>query len=135
MRDEALLRLYEFNPDATRKIAISRIRKGDVTREMYSNSRALLLLPDKTLPELDDALLNALERGKPVEFLVARYASEAVLERVRAFSGSRQGLCVGCFSPISSASILPSRRSGSRLRASHARWDTFLPYRRPRTCS
>lgn len=82
MRNAALGRLQELNPEAARKITIDRIRRADITRE-DSRSRALLLLPDPTLPEVDEPLVNALEQGKPVDWLVARYTSNAMLSRIR----------------------------------------------------
>jgi len=85
LRDAALMRLQELDPAGARPIIINRIRKGDVTREMYSKPRALLLLPDQTLPEMDEPLVNLLEQGKPVGLLVARYATDAAFDRIRAW--------------------------------------------------
>ncbi|HWB97256.1 MAG TPA: hypothetical protein VG672_11150, partial [Bryobacteraceae bacterium] len=95
LRDEALLRLYDLNPEQARRIAVERIRKADVTREMFQNPRALLLLPDRELPELDEALVGMLEQGKPVELLLSRYASAAGFARVRQFAESRPGAFCG----------------------------------------
>ncbi|MBV8903555.1 MAG: hypothetical protein JOZ22_07970 [Acidobacteriia bacterium] len=90
VRDLALARLQQFNPAAAREIALERIRRGDVMQNLAPGElRALLSLPDKTLPQFDDALLTALEAGKPVELLVARYASEAALPRMWAFLAGR----------------------------------------------
>ncbi|MEP6962547.1 MAG: hypothetical protein ABI995_10735, partial [Acidobacteriota bacterium] len=84
LRDAALSRLRELAPEAARKITLDRIRRTDVNREMYHDDRVLLTLPDKTLPELDDVLVTALERDQPqVEVLIARYASAAVLPRLK----------------------------------------------------
>ncbi len=86
LRDSALRRLQEVNPEAARKIIVDRIQRADVLQEASESIRALLSLPDKTLPEADDALAAALEHNKPyADTLVARYASEAVLPRLRAW--------------------------------------------------
>lgn len=86
MRDAALERLRELDQEAARRIATDRIRRGDVVRNAAgSDPRPLLNLPDKTLPDLDNAMLTALEHGKPVDLLIARYASKAALPRVLSF--------------------------------------------------
>ena len=95
IRDEALLRLIELDPAAARPIAIDRIRRADISRDAYHNERALLQLPDKTLPELDDALEANFEGGMyHADLLLARYASAAVAGRVKAFLDGG-GLCNG----------------------------------------
>jgi hypothetical protein len=95
LRDSALVRLREVNPDAARPIAIDRIRRVDVSRDIYSNYHVLFQLPDKTLPELDDALVSALEQRRPeADLLLARYASDAVYQRVRAYE-ERTLMCSG----------------------------------------
>jgi hypothetical protein len=85
LRDAALIRLQDLDPGAARKITLDRIQKTDTSREIFHSNRVLLTLPDRTLPEADDALVTALERNKPqVETLVARYASSAALPRLKA---------------------------------------------------
>jgi hypothetical protein len=84
MRDAALERVLELNPDAGRKIALDRIRRGDVMETSNGSYRVLLSLPDATLPEMDGPLVDALLQGKKVESLIARYATEAVRERLEA---------------------------------------------------
>lgn len=84
VRDAALFRLQELAPDIARKITIDRILKTDISRDAFSNERVLWNLPDKTLPEVDDALVRALEQGKPAGGLVDRYASDAALPRLKA---------------------------------------------------
>jgi hypothetical protein len=87
LRDAALKRLRELNPQAARKITLDRIRRRDVlgSLDMYRDYRVLQELPDLTLPEMDGALTEALEAGKHVEPLIARYASSAAASRVRAW--------------------------------------------------
>ena len=95
LRDEALLRLFEFNPAAARVIAVDRIRKADAYRDAYHDDRVLLLLPDKTLPEVDDALAANFERGAyHADLLLARYGSGAIAARVKAFV-ERADFCNG----------------------------------------
>ncbi|HWQ54128.1 MAG TPA: hypothetical protein VN442_10625 [Bryobacteraceae bacterium] len=90
-RDFALMRLYELNPEAGRAMILGRIRAGNIGRE----PRVLMLLPEKTIPELDGPLADALEQGKPVEPVLARYASPAVFARVRASHMGQPGMCSG----------------------------------------
>ncbi len=86
LRDGALLRLQELDPEAARKTTLDRIQKADISRDAYHSYRVLLTLPDKTLPVLDDALVAALEQNRPeAEKLIARYASDAVLPRLKAW--------------------------------------------------
>jgi hypothetical protein len=87
LRDSALIRLQELNPAAARKVALDRIRKGDIlgSLDRYRNNSALLTMPDKTLPDLDEALAQALEAGKRVDVLVARYASDGIRERLQSW--------------------------------------------------
>jgi hypothetical protein len=93
LRDSALARLREVNPDAARLIAIDRIRRVDVSSDAYRSYHVLFQLPDKTLPELDDALVSAVEQRRPeADLLLARYASGAVYERVRAYE-ERTWMC------------------------------------------
>jgi len=95
LRDDALVRLTELDPAAAWPIALDRIRRGDLNPEIYHNDRALLTLPDKTLPELDDALVGNVERRIPrADLLLARYASPAIEGRVNSFL-DRQGICSG----------------------------------------
>jgi len=86
-RDGALLRLQEIDPAAARPIALERIRQGDlVLNAIGQNPRALLSLPDRILPELDNALVTALEHQENVDLLIGRYASGSALPRIRAFA-------------------------------------------------
>ena len=75
-RDIATRYLYDVEPVVARGMVVDRIRSG-------STEEALLWLPDKTLPELDDALAAAYEQGKPVDLMIARYATAAISQRVR----------------------------------------------------
>jgi hypothetical protein len=95
LRDQALIRLTELDPAAVRPLALDRIRRGDISRQIYHNDRALLALPDKTLPELDDALAANVERRiVHAEVLLARYASPAIEDRVKQILDG-PGFCSG----------------------------------------
>jgi hypothetical protein len=84
-----------MNPEVAREITLDRIRRGDVSRDAYHEDRVLMDLPDKTLPEMDDALVGMLEQGRyGAEILLARYASPAAYPRVVAFM-DRRPLCSG----------------------------------------
>jgi hypothetical protein len=86
LRDSALRRLQELAPEAARKITLERIQKADVMRDAYHSYRVLLALPDRTLPQADEALVKALDQNKPqAEVLIARYASDAALPRLKAW--------------------------------------------------
>jgi hypothetical protein len=97
LRDAALFRLGELDPDAARQIILVRLRKLDLPRQIYGGPRLLLELPDKTLPDLDATLVSALEGNKPgVDVLLARYASEAVAPQLKAWVEQLpQRLCNG----------------------------------------
>lgn len=102
LRDAALLRLYELDPAAARRIALERIGRLDVSRQMYSNRRVLLQLPDKTLPDLDETLAAALEKNTVfADLLVARYASAGVAGRLKAWV--EQSPARLCGSPVLAA--------------------------------
>ncbi len=95
-RDAALLRLLDLDQQEARRIALDRIRRGDTGRGPFGSfCRSLVMLPDRTLPELDDDLLNALEAGRPVEVLIARYATDRMLPRVKSLMAH-----TGCNSPL-----------------------------------
>ncbi len=92
-RNDALIRLLEFSVDEARQIVIDRVRKGDYAVVYGNFPRALLMLPDKTLPELDDVLASAYEEGRPVDRLIARYATERVYARIRTAHEKRIASC------------------------------------------
>jgi hypothetical protein len=87
LRDVALIRLQELDASAARSITLNRIRKGDIlgSLDAYRDPQALMQLPDRVLPEMDQPLADLLEQGKPVETLICRYASPDVFGRIRAW--------------------------------------------------
>jgi hypothetical protein len=84
----ALQRVYELDPKRGRDLILREIAHptGRVQFEV------LALLPDKTLPEMDDAFASALEKRQNDSFeqlplqakLLARYGTQAILPRVKA---------------------------------------------------
>jgi hypothetical protein len=81
LRDSALRRLAELDRAAARAIVLERIRRGDAGRWSL---RAMLDLPEATLPEMDQPLLQALDRGDRVEDLIARYSTSIILPQLKA---------------------------------------------------
>ena len=85
VRDAALRRLYELAPAEGRQRILREIESGNSTFA----ATTLGILPDKTLPELDDELMTQVEssttdldRADLSSHLVARYASDSILPRV-----------------------------------------------------
>src|SRR5215831_13509866 len=96
LRDSALVRLWEFDPGAARAVTLDRIRRADIAPGPYNDYRILLTLPEATVPEMDDALVTALEQGKRVDVLIARYASERATGALRAWAERfPSGICNG----------------------------------------
>jgi hypothetical protein len=78
IRSEAVRRLYELSPAEGRKIILGEIR--DPTRNLPFDT--LAMLPDETLPELDDVLAARLESPNRDDLLIVRYATGAIVKRV-----------------------------------------------------
>jgi hypothetical protein len=86
-RDTALRRIYEFAPDEGRKIILDEIRQP----KRGFRFSTLAMLPDESLPELDDVLA---ERMDPL--LILRYASGDIVKRVEeARSAQPAPYCAG----------------------------------------
>jgi hypothetical protein len=83
----AVERLYELDTNRTRTLLLDEIRRPD-PRLPY---RTLAMLPDATLPELDATLLDRLRHngGRPAEELIARYATNSILDPVKDFYAKR----------------------------------------------
>jgi hypothetical protein len=73
--DIALRRLYELSPEEGREIILQEIRQP----ARHLAFATLAMLPDATLPELDDRLAERLE-----DLVIVRYASRNVVKRVEA---------------------------------------------------
>jgi len=91
LRNLALRRLYELAPDEGRKLILEELRRPNPT----VNSATLGILPDKTLPELDDTLVENLEKRNGDLFilsqLIERYATASASPRVKAFYSDKAG--------------------------------------------
>ena len=96
LRGLAMERLFDLDPRVGRTYILAEIRHPQV-RGDRATARALTLLPDETLPELDETLATRLE-GKDSSTLwvdarlVGRYATAAILPRVRAVYERDAGL-------------------------------------------
>lgn len=91
VRSHLLRKLYESDPSTGRSRILQAMHDQDETFTV----QVLLLLPDETLPELDQVFRSGL-RDKPgwgVISCAARYGSAAILEDVRAFYGNRPWAC------------------------------------------
>lgn len=77
-RNIAVQRILELAPEEGRRIIISQISQPSA----YLDSPTLEMLPDRTLPELDDTLARRLEAGDHDDRLILRYASGDIVERV-----------------------------------------------------
>lgn len=89
-RSLALRRIYELSPTEGRQLILEEIRKGS-----RINFTTLSLLPDETLPELDDVLATQIAKSEANLFLYAllveRYATAAIAPRVREVYGDKGG--------------------------------------------
>ncbi|HEU0120806.1 MAG TPA: hypothetical protein VFQ91_09800 [Bryobacteraceae bacterium] len=75
----ALRRLYALAPEEGRALILSQLQKPDKNLAW----EALALLPDDSLPALDEALAARLEAGSLDDRLIVRYATGAILNRVK----------------------------------------------------
>lgn len=78
LQDTAVRRIYELAPDEGRRIILSQIAKPDT----YLSLTTLKMLPDRSLPELNDVLAARLEAGQSPDMLILRYATGAIVQRV-----------------------------------------------------
>jgi len=83
----AVERLYELDPHQTRTLLLDEMNRP-FPRLPF---RTLALLPDATLPAMDQILLEHLEHdgGREAEELIARYATSGILEGVKRFHAKR----------------------------------------------
>ena len=80
----AVERLYELDPNQTRRLLLDEIARPEPRLPL---SDTLAMLPDATLPEVELTLMDHLEHngGRTAEELISRYATAAILDRVKAF--------------------------------------------------
>ena len=90
LRDLAMRRLYELDPTEGATRIMAEIRQPHVDEGMFSVSgKTLGMLPNKTLPQLDDLLGIRLagKNSRTMDLdaqLIGRYATKAILSRVKA---------------------------------------------------
>jgi hypothetical protein len=95
LRGLAIRRLYELAADEGRGLIIEEMRRPYPSVGFAT----LRLLPDETLPQLEETLAENLEKSRSGESgsvevfssLIERYATASVLPRVRAFYGDKVG--------------------------------------------
>lgn len=88
LRDIALKRIYELAPDEGRQLIFKEIQSG----HPRVRAKTLMLLPDQTLPELDETLAAQIENDiDTYSALVARYATRSILPRIQAAYADRIG--------------------------------------------
>src|SRR5262245_35950156 len=91
LRNLALRRICELAPDEGRKMILEELRRPNPTVD----SATLGLLPDETLPELDETLVENLEKRSGDLFilsqLIERYATASASRRVKAFYSDKAG--------------------------------------------
>jgi hypothetical protein len=83
----AVERLYELDPNQTRRLILDEMSRLAPRLPL----RTLAILPDATLPAIDQILLGHLEHddGRPAEELIARYATPHILAGVKMFYAKR----------------------------------------------
>jgi hypothetical protein len=89
LRDTALQRLHEVDPDAAKPWILGEIRRPHVDSEMFTvHGTTLAVLPDKTLPQFDEILVSRLGQpeSRTAELdaeLIGRYSTDRILPRVK----------------------------------------------------
>ncbi|MFL6439925.1 MAG: hypothetical protein ACJ71Q_20300 [Terriglobales bacterium] len=103
LRDIALQRLYELAPQEATPLILAEIKQPHIDNGRFTvSANTLGVLHNETLPEFDDLLAARIEQRLSLTFpldaqLVARYATRAVLPRVKAAYVAKPGL-EGCVS-------------------------------------
>lgn len=94
VKDWALYRLYQFAPAEGRPLILKELRNPGL-RLPVNGIHAVLRMPDKVLPELDDLLAARLEGRsadrETIAALVERYATAAVKDRLLKFYSTNRG--------------------------------------------
>ena len=80
LRDAAVRRIYQLSPDDGRRIILGELRSPNSVLTVPT----LSLLPDTSLPELNDVFAAQLARGQYSEKLIVRYATGAVVKQAEA---------------------------------------------------
>jgi hypothetical protein len=98
LRGLAIRRLYELAPDEGRKLIIEELRRPSPSVGPRGLT-TLKLLPDETLPELEETLLENLKKALSggggdadmLSLLIERYATASVASQVRDIYGDKGG--------------------------------------------
>jgi hypothetical protein len=95
LRGMAIQRLFELDPRAGRSYILAEIRRPQVRGDRIM-AQVLTLLPDETLPEFDETLATRLEAKDSSTiwvdaWLIGRYATAAILPRVKAVYEEKAG--------------------------------------------
>ena len=77
-RDMAVRRIYELAPDEGRRIILAQLAQPYSSLSLST----LELLPDRSLPELNDMLASRAEAGQIEDALILRYATGDIVRRV-----------------------------------------------------
>jgi len=86
----ALKRIYELSPDEGRRLILATMKRPKPGVSL----RALTVLPDETLPELDQTFVDNFEKGGRTEVhsaLIERYGSPGIYARVRSLLEGKIG--------------------------------------------
>jgi hypothetical protein len=78
LQDIAVRRLYELAPDEGRSIILSQIAQPATRLSLTT----LTMLPDRSLPEMNEVLAARLEAGHWMDMLILRYATGDIVQRV-----------------------------------------------------
>ena len=86
----ALKRMYELSPDEGRRAILAVMKRPNPRVGL----QALMMLPDETLPELEQSFVENFEKGERTEIhsaLIERYGSAGIHARVRSLLDERVG--------------------------------------------
>jgi hypothetical protein len=78
LRDIAVRRIYELAPEEGRRIILTQIARPDTSVSLST----LAMLPDRSLPELNNLLANRADAGRLEDGLILRYATGDIVQRV-----------------------------------------------------
>jgi hypothetical protein len=78
LRDMAVRRIYELAPEEGRRIILSQL----ALPYQFLSLSTLRMLPDRSLPELNEMLVNRLNAGQFEDSLILRYATGDIVQQV-----------------------------------------------------
>jgi hypothetical protein len=78
LRDIAVKRIYELAPEEGRRIILTQMTRPDSSVSFST----LSMLPDRSLPELNNLLANRADAGQLEDGLILRYATGDIVQRV-----------------------------------------------------